>query len=124
MSDNCELRQWKFFGRVLPESVAATMTLNSFEGESEGGLRYKLSGRIHSSQVLIDVKVYPHDMDIYTLRNSVESAVRQHVDLIGFARGLSLDVEIISASSADGAREIFGAEIPHSTTILLRSSLN
>lgn len=113
MADDLSVRRrWKFTGRVLPERVGLTAPILTGEFQSSSGFEFGFSGSIAASQVLVDVGVSPPDIDIFTLRNAVEAAIREQVDFIGFSWGMSLDIEILTASAEDGIWQVFGADMP------------
>jgi hypothetical protein len=99
--------EWTFFGRVLPERVPVTVEILGIRmGEAA------LDLRIHLSQITAVLRAPDAWNDAFTVRNTLDSFVRSVLDLIGYDRGISFDVEFISCLNSVGGWWSFGAEVP------------
>jgi hypothetical protein len=109
------MEPWTFFGRILPERVPFTFDqpIGYDATVKEHGLAYRAAVNLREGQVIACVTVTAGDTDVHSLRNYLEADVRSIVDLVGYQRGLSFDVEIISAI-ADVSKSglVFGTQIP------------
>src|SRR5258708_7094967 len=109
------MTQWTFFARTLPERIPLKIA-DPIRGKSriaELGLEYDHDIAIADGQVIANIRVTEGDADIHTLRNLVESNIRDLTDVVGYLHGLSFDVDVISAvSQASGERIVFGIAIP------------
>jgi hypothetical protein len=107
------MTQWTFFGRVLPERIPLSIQLPERTWECpEFGLRYRMPVQIADGQLVVPVITEEGRVDVHALRNLVELNVRIATDLIGYLMGGSFDIDMISASSDEGASVIFGVKLP------------
>jgi hypothetical protein len=108
------MTRWTFFGRILPERIPLSVMLPEQRMKvAELGLRYRATIQIDKGQFVVPVIIESgHQVDVFTLRNSVEDVIRSVTDLIGYLDGISFDVDTISALSDDGQTVIFPIEIP------------
>jgi hypothetical protein len=104
---------WTFFGRVLPERVPVSLKLPPVLFEQvDFGTKLQVQLNVHDGQIVAFVDVQKGALDNDTLRNFIESHIRSVLDLIGYLRGLSFDVEIISCANGNGNWTTFGIQIP------------
>ena len=104
--------KWTFFGRVLPERMPVTVHLPAMNTTDLAGRNAQTEIVIHQSQITVILNHDYEEDDPFTTRNRVESSVRSLLDLIGFQRGMSFDVEIISWVNDKNAMGTFSIEIP------------
>ena len=107
------MTRWTFFGRILPERIPLRISLPEFASKLvDSGVRYRTKIDIADGQFIVQATVENGDIDIYTLRNSIEHGVRLATDLAGYLHGCSFGVDIISAASEEGESVVFGINIP------------
>lgn len=99
--------EWSFFGRVLPERVPVNLQMIGVEMD-EGVLDL----HIHLSQITVVLRAPKTWNDHFTVRNILDAFIRSVLDLIGYYRGISFDVDFISCVNSLGQRWTFGAEVP------------
>lgn len=109
-----KMQAWVFTGRVVPERTPLVIKASKFRRSwPDLGVETEFSIFVHDSQIACDVDVVSGTADVLTLRNLTEATIREVVDAIGYARGVSFDVEITSAiSKTTDERIVFGHEIP------------
>jgi hypothetical protein len=106
-------RAYTFFGRVLPERVPLRIEIQPAEITAAAfGLRFSAETSIHDSQVVSNIVIKDGEVDLDTLRNLTESSIRTVLDLIGYAYGLSFDLEMLSVTWGGNRRVIFGINVP------------
>jgi hypothetical protein len=107
------MTRWTFFGRILPERIPLSMRMPEHRSEAaELALRYRATINIDKGQFIVPVVVESPKYEVLTLRNVVEGDIRTLTDLVGYRRGCSFDVDMISATCDDGRSVIFGNQIP------------
>ncbi|MFZ5478320.1 MAG: hypothetical protein ACOZNI_16250 [Myxococcota bacterium] len=102
--------RYTFHGVVLPER-AQSGTVSGFTLHSEplvGEASVSIRVEISNAQLAVIVEDEGTGLDVWTLKNSVESVARRFVDTLGFFNFASYDVEIRSAILPDGTLVVFG----------------
>jgi hypothetical protein len=107
--------KWTFVGRIHPERSYATI-----ENPKEAtihypaiGLKAKTRTIIHSGQAVVDLDITEGNADIFTLRNVAVDCVYVLTDLVGYLKGLSLQVEMLWAIQQEtGDWRLFGIDVP------------
>lgn len=110
-----QMPNWTCFGRVLPERVPLTLATPLSSDNTAIGIGIEFTARliVHHSQVIVDIGIRSGDPDLETIKNLAEAQVRHLTDLVGYLRGISFDVEMISAVDRDTDEwRIFGIQIP------------
>ncbi|TPW34671.1 hypothetical protein [Oecophyllibacter saccharovorans] len=104
---------WSFFGQVLPvRGLISLEKISKLEiSFSESDLKIPTNIFIHNSQVIVKLTA-PDDFHPQWLRNEVQKFCNKTVDLIGFQRGVAMNVDIISATNSRGFLNVFGSEAP------------
>jgi hypothetical protein len=105
--------RWTFFGRILPERIPLHFK-DPFNLElevTEFGLAYRVTLNIAYSQFVAHTIIMRGPNDPLLLRNLVKADVAKIADLVGFVRGVSFDVDVISACCGDGRTVVFGTTI-------------
>jgi hypothetical protein len=110
-SEDFTARSWSFFGQIFPHVPVVNLTVPFHEASSSLGLEFSVEGHAFQSKVVARV-IQNSPADIFTLRNSVTSALQMHADLLGFRMGTGLEVYIDAAQSDDGQWHIFEGYIP------------
>jgi hypothetical protein len=92
-------KRWIFAGRTFPERlpIKVSVPIKTTAHFAAFGLSLELVVRIADSQILAYVSVIEGDMEVYTLKNLVETEIRVILDLAGYQSGGSFDMEIVSA---------------------------
>lgn len=108
------MHRYTFSGRILPERANVTLGQITFEGLHSPGTEFegKLTVSIHASQILMHVETEEGNLDIFTLKNSLESLVKTEVDSYGYISGRGYDVEITAVVDENGSQTVFGVGMP------------
>lgn len=100
-----------FSGKVLPERANVNITPLEIKMEAIGS---GISGTAIISIAVSQVSVVFNtnsDSDLMTLKNTVESLVRNLVDAYGYLSGRGYDIEITSVVDPEGRHTVFGVGI-------------
>lgn len=103
-----------FTGRVIPERAVLDIKEIPFkilasEDVPEGDLFVEILKSQISARFLAAIQV----QNIFTLRNTIEDAVRMLLDVAGYFHGYGYDVEIVQMVHADSSqKQVFGIDIP------------
>ncbi len=103
-----------FTGRVIPERTLVSISefrgkVNASEDVPEGDLYVE----VIMSQISVRFVASGKVRNIFTLRNTVEDAVRIFLDAAGYSRGYGYDAEIVQVVVANtGEKHVFGIDVP------------
>lgn len=101
-----------FQGIVLPEraqiSLSFSVGFTSITSERGGVAR----GSIILNQVAVTIET-EHEWNIHTLKNVVADLVQDHLNFVGFVKGLAYDLQITRViNKSRGVDYVFGIEVP------------
>lgn len=105
---------WLFIGRILPErNPVSVIVPQSTARADDFGLKFRCQVGISRGQMLVNVTITEGKIDIFTLKDLIESQVRSTIDLIGYLRGEIFDVDLVSVHSPQsGFCHVFESAIP------------
>jgi hypothetical protein len=101
-------------GRVIPERAVLDIKEIQFktlasEDVPEGDLFVEILKSQISARFLVATQV----QNFFTLRNTVEDAVRMLLDVAGYFHGYGYDVEIVQMVHSDSSlKQVFGIDVP------------
>ena len=105
------MNNYIFSGKVLPERANVSITpLEIKTGVIDSGISDTAIISIAVSQVSVIFNTNS-DSDLMTLKNTVESLVRNLVDVYGYLSGRGYDIEITSVVDPEGKHTVFGVGI-------------
>lgn len=101
-------------GRVIPERAVLDIKEIPFRiVRSDDVPEGDLFVEILKSQISARFVAAGEVKNIFTLRNTVEDAVRMLLDVAGYFHGYGYDVEIVQLMSADSSqKQVFGIDVP------------
>jgi hypothetical protein len=103
--------RYTFAGVVYPERAPLTMQISPLTVDSphfDTPFTVRLSVIDNQISVVVDLS---EDVDLYTLRNVVESIVARAIDAVGYSLGRRYSVELVQAWRPDDVH-VFGIETP------------
>ncbi len=100
-----------FSGRVIPERADVSISVPELPLITPGG---EFSGKmllsIICSQILVKLDISDTNINVPTIKNSIEPIVRGLVDAYGYLTGRGYDIEITSVINQTGQYHVFGVE--------------
>lgn len=109
------MTKWTFFGKIHPERAHATLgePISGEMQQPDFGFEYRFRVIISWAQIIVDLEIIKGEVDLLTLRNTARDCAGTLIDLMSYASGCYLQIEIISAVCRDNdGWQIFGVEIP------------
>lgn len=105
--------RYTFFGRVLPERASFNCTPVSLEiSEADSPICGKLLVSFEASQLSVKAILSKCDVDLDTLKESIQTVVSGISDAFCYTRGYGYDIEITSAVDETGKQSVFGVHAP------------
>jgi len=105
-----------FTGRVHPERAQVSINLPGRKCtiiDKGCGISGEMSTDISCSQICVIYSSETGVVDILTLKNAVEDAIRLQLDILGYVLGCGYDAEITQAIALDThEKHVFGVGIP------------
>ena len=114
-----------FTGRVIPERAVLDINEIPFktlasEDVPEGELFIEILKSQISARFLAAIQV----RNIFTLRNTIEDAVRMLLDVAGYFNGYGYDVEIVQMVHSDSSlKQVFGIDVPALTGVCEKAGI-
>lgn len=107
------MKDWTFFATIRPERCPLRFDFEMISEFADLGLRMHNKIFTWENNSLVDVTVINGTIDVFTLKNIIETTLRRIVDIVGYSNGLRFDVDVISAiSHRTDERHVFGYNIP------------
>lgn len=105
---------YTFFGKVLPERALIEISEVAHDVRASDDVPAgQLFVAVLKSQIVARYVAATDVGNIYTLRNTVDDALRKLLDAVGYANGWAYDIDIIQAvRSGDRQTWVFGIDIP------------